>query len=67
MIVFDILKKFQDLVDCGPRSTRLRRHADQWLAWRRPAVRAVLSIHKMATQGFKADWRGEHPFVTKGR
>ena len=53
MIVFYVLKKFQDLVDSGPRAARLRRHADQWLAWRRPAVRAVLSIHNMATQGLR--------------
>jgi hypothetical protein len=47
MIVFDIRKKFRDLVDCGLTATRLRRHRDQRLALELACPQAVLSIHKM--------------------
>jgi hypothetical protein len=50
MIVFDTLKKFWDLIDCGLMAGRLRRHARSMISVGEACPKAVLSIHKMATR-----------------
>ena len=65
MIICDILKKFGGFRTEGnpaplPSGSMIS-------VERRPGSKVVLSIHKMARWLFKADRRGDHPFLTKGR